>query len=42
MGFFKRGFWEALYLYDKLTKYVYTFMKYKNFVNLQNKSPENR
>lgn len=42
VGIFKRGFWEALYLYDKNTKYLYTFMRYKNFVNLQNGNPENR
>lgn len=42
VGIFNRGIWGALYLYDRNTQYLYTFMRYKNFVNLQNKNPENR
>ena len=37
----KRGLWHALYIYDENSKYLYTFMRYKNFTNLQNKKPEN-
>lgn len=39
---FDRGFWQVLFIYDENTKYLYTFMRYKNFVNLQNKSNENK
>lgn len=42
IGIIKRGLWEALYIYAEETKYLYTFMRYKNFINLQNKKPENK
>ena len=38
----KRGLWQALYIYDENSNYLYTFMRYKNFTNLQNKKPENK
>lgn len=42
VGKFNRGFWQVLFIYEEKTKYLYTFMRYKNFVSLQNKSPQNR
>ncbi|MDF2586657.1 MAG: phiCD27 1 [Anaerocolumna sp.] len=38
----QRGLWEVLYVYDESSYYLYTYMRYKNFINLQNKEPENR
>jgi hypothetical protein len=37
-----RGPWELAYVYDENTKYLYTFMRSKNFVNLQKRSPEDK
>ena len=42
VGIIKRGLWEALYIYDENSRYLYTFMRYKNFTNLQNRKPENK
>lgn len=41
-GKFNRGFWQVLFIYEEKTQYLYTFMRYKNFVTLRNKSPKNR
>jgi hypothetical protein len=38
----QRGLWEVLYVYDEASNFLYTYMRYKNFVNLQNKKPENK
>jgi len=38
----QRGLWKVLYVYDELSHYIYTYMRYKNFFNLQNKKPENK
>lgn len=34
VGKISRGIWDLVYLYDKRTKYLYTFMREKNFYNL--------
>lgn len=42
IGVIKRGLWEALYIYDENTAYLYTFMRYNNYISLQIKKPENK
>lgn len=42
VGKFNRGFWQVLFIYEEESKYLYTFMRYKNFVTLKNKSPQNK
>lgn len=34
IGQISRGLWDLVYLYDKRTKYLYTFMRDENFKNL--------
>jgi Family of unknown function (DUF5986) len=38
----KRGLWEVLYVYDESSRYLYTFMRYNNFVTVQNKNPKDK
>ena len=34
-GKISRGLWELIYLFDEKSKYLYTFMRDSNFINLQ-------